>query len=260
MAWFDAGVNLLDSRFEIDEVVARATDAGVSKLCVITTHPSEWDAAIALYNKYPSQCCYTIGVHPHNAKDVTLDHYETIRQLARQPGCVAIGECGLDFNRNFSPQDVQLRVFEEQLKLAADLQLPVYLHERDAFEQQIALLGRYMPSLKGGIAHCFTGDSTQVKQYLSLGLYIGITGWVCDEKRGEALRDAVKQVPLDKIILETDAPYLFPKTLRPRKRNNEPAFLPHIANQLGEYLHVETDKLRNYSYANTCRLFSLERV
>ena len=257
MSWFDAGVNLLDKRFDVDEVIQRAKGAGVEKLCIITTHPSEWDAAAALYNKYPSHCCYTIGVHPHNAKDVTESDYQRLRELAQQEGCVAVGECGLDFNRNFSPQDVQLAVFEAQLDIAVSLNLPVYLHERDAFSEQVSLLTRYMPRLRGGIAHCFTGTTEQVEAYLSLGLYIGITGWVCDDKRGEDLRDAVKHIPLDRLILETDAPYLFPKTLRPRKRNNEPAYLPHIAQQLGEYLQVETDKLRISSYANTCELFSL---
>ena len=258
MAWFDAGVNLLDSRFDAAEVINRAKEAGVEKLCVITTHPNEWAPAFSLYQRFPEHLCYTIGVHPHNAKDVTAHHFEQLKALAQQEGCVAVGECGLDFNRDFSPRPTQIRVFEAQLAIAQEIGLPVYLHERDAFEQQLALLRRYMPSLKGGIAHCFTGNAEQVQQYLALGLYIGITGWVCDEKRGQDLRDAVAHIPLNKLILETDAPYLFPKTLRPRKRNNEPAFLPHIANQLGEYLKLETDKLRNCSYANACELFSLD--
>ena len=258
MAWFDAGVNLLDSRFDAAEVINRAKEAGVEKLCVITTHPNEWAPAFALYQRFSEHLCYTIGVHPHNAKDVTPHHFEQLKLLAQQEGCVAVGECGLDFNRDFSPRPTQIRVFEAQLAIAQEIGLPVYLHERDAFEQQLALLRRYMPSLKGGIAHCFTGNAEQVQQYLALGLYIGITGWVCDDKRGQDLRDAVANIPLNKLILETDAPYLFPKTLRPRKRNNEPAFLPHIANQLGEYLKLETDKLRNCSYANACELFSLD--
>lgn len=248
---------MLDKRFDADEVIQRAKDAGVDKLCIITTHPKEWESAIALYNQYPNECCYTIGVHPHNAKDVSEKDYPLLRELAQQEGCVAIGECGLDFNRNFSPQPVQRDVFEEQLKIAADVNLPVYLHERDAFSEQLSLLTRYMPNIKGGIAHCFTGSTEQVKQYLALGLYIGVTGWVCDEKRGEELRDAVKHIPLNRLVLETDAPYLFPKTLRPRNRNNEPAFLPHIGQQLAEYLQVDTEKLRISSYANTCELFSL---
>ena len=258
MAWFDAGVNLLDSRFDADDVINNAKDAGVTKLLIITTHPNEWERAYALYQQYPEHLCYTIGVHPHNAKDVEPHHFDLLKRVAQQPGCVAIGECGLDFNRDFSPRDTQVSVFEAQLTIAQELGLPVYLHERDAFEQQMAILRRFMPALTGGIAHCFTGNERQVQDYLELGLYIGITGWVCDDKRGVELREAVKHIPLNRLVLETDAPYLFPKTLRPRKRNNEPAFLPHIANQLGEYLQLETDILRNCSYVNTCELFSLQ--
>tara|TARA_B100002049_G_scaffold216952_1_gene183195 strand:+ start:95 stop:874 length:780 start_codon:yes stop_codon:yes gene_type:complete len=257
MAWFDAGVNLLDSRFDANDIIARAQQAGVSKLCVITTHPNEWKSAVALHKAFPDTCCYTIGVHPHNAKDVLPEHYEMQREMATQPGCVAIGECGLDFNRNFSAPEIQLTVFEAQLKIASELELPVYLHERDAFEQQLSLLKRYMPSLTGGIAHCFTGTKEQVEAYVALGLYIGVTGWVCDEKRGGDLREAVHSIPLNKLVLETDAPYLFPKSLRPRKRNNEPAYLPHIGQYLSEHLGQTTETLRDCSYANTCTLFSL---
>ena len=108
MSWFDAGVNLLDSRFDVDDVISRAVSAGVKKLCIITTHPNEWDAAKALYERYPDTCCYTVGVHPHNAKDVTEDDLERLKLLAQHEGVVAIGECGLDFNRNFSPKDTSM--------------------------------------------------------------------------------------------------------------------------------------------------------
>ena len=257
MTLFDAGVNLLDRRFDASEVIQRAFEAGVEKLCVITTHPDEWELAYQLYLKFPEILCYTIGVHPHHAKDVTDQSLIQLEQLAQREGCVAIGECGLDFNRNFSAQDTQLSVFEAQLAIAVKLQKPVYLHERDAFEPQMTLLTQYIPQLPSGIAHCFTGSVEQVKAYLSLGLYIGITGWVCDEKRGEALREAVKNIPKDRLIFETDAPYLFPKTLRPRKRNNEPAFLPHIVEQVSEMLAIPEGQLIKYSYENSCSLFSL---
>ena len=258
MPWFDAGVNLLDKRFDANDIIARAKENGVDNLCIITTHPDEWSEAEALYQRFPDSCCYTIGVHPHNAKVVNAEHYSLLEKFAQKPGCVAIGECGLDFNRDFSPRDIQKQVFEAQLIIAKALDLPVFLHERDAFNDQIQLLKKYNSCIRGGIAHCFTGNEAQVKAYLSLGLYIGVTGWFCDEKRGDALRGAVKQIPLDKIILETDAPYLFPKTLKPRKRNNEPAYLPHIAEQLSNYLNVDNDKLQSSSYANTCKLFCIE--
>lgn len=258
MAWFDAGVNLLDPRFDANEVISRALTAGVTKMCIISTHPNEWERAKQLYEAYPEYLCYTVGVHPHNAKDVTKHDLSRLKEAARAPGVVAIGECGLDFNRDFSPRAIQQSVFEAQLSIACQLQLPVYLHERDAFDVQVACLQAVIDVLPGGVAHCFTGNTAQVKAYLDMGLYIGITGWVCDDKRGGDLRKALTHIPLDKLVLETDAPYLFPKTLRPRKRNNEPAFLPHIGEQVGGVLTLDTDKLQSSSYANTCRLFSLK--
>lgn len=257
MSWFDAGVNLLDRRFNAQEIVTRAIDAGVSRLCIITTHPNEWEQAVNLHNQFPQICCFTIGIHPHNAKDALAHDFECLREFAQLPGAVAIGECGLDFNRNFSPKAVQISVFESQLEIASELNMPVYLHERDAFKEQFACLDTMRGKLVGGIAHCFTGNKQTLDAYLNLGLYIGVTGWVCDENRGIELRSAVPHIPLNKIILETDAPYLYPKTLRPRKRNNEPAFLPHIGEQVSDLLEISSEKLRSYSYVNACRLFSL---
>lgn len=257
MNWFDAGVNLLDSRFEPEPVIARAVEAGVNKLCLITTQPNEWDAAVALYQRFPEHLCYTLGCHPHNARLMADSDFTRLTGLLSEPGVVAVGECGLDFNRDFSPRDVQEQVFRRQLQIAAEHHLPVYLHERDAFDTQLACLDDYLDSLTGGIAHCFTADKDTMLAYLERGLYIGITGWVCDPKRGEALREAVKSLPLDKLIVETDAPYLFPKHHRPRARNNEPAFLPSIGGYLAELLEIPHDQVAQNSYANTCRLFGL---
>lgn len=256
MNWFDAGVNLLDKRFDAVDVIQRALDAGVSRICIITTQPKEWDAAARLYQLFPDVCCYTVGVHPHHAKEITDADLEQLRAAAKKDGVVAIGECGLDFNRNFSPPDVQVQVFRAQLDIAVNLQLPVYLHERDAFAAQTACLEPVLASLVGGIAHCFTGDEQQLHAYLDMGLFIGVTGWACDDKRGDALRAALSHIPLDRVILETDAPYLFPKTLRPRTKNNEPAYLPHIGEQVSKLMEVSLTQLADNSYANTCRLFA----
>ncbi|AXR05247.1 TatD family hydrolase [Salinimonas sediminis] len=256
MQWFDAGVNLLDARFDVDEVIRRALDAGVERICAITTTPQEWQRAQALYTRYPQQLCYTVGVHPHYAKDVTTDDLQQLEVMAQQPGVVAIGECGLDFNRNFSPPDTQLVVFEAQLKIASKLNKTVYLHERDAFTAQLALLKQYPPV--AGIAHCFTGTEQQMHDYLAVGLYIGITGWLCDDKRGESLQQAVCSLPLERLILETDAPYLFPKNQRPRLKNNEPAMLPAIGRRLSELLGVPEQRISETSFANTMQLFRVK--
>lgn len=255
MQWFDAGVNLLDGRFDPHEVITRARENNVTGLCLITTQPSEWDAAATLYEQYPDTLCYTVGVHPHNARLVSDNDLKRLEQLATAPGVVAVGECGLDFNRDFSPRDTQVAVFNAQLDIAQRLHKPVYLHERDAFEQQIACLEQ-VNDLQG-IAHCFTGTPEQMQAYLARGLYIGITGWLCDPKRGESLRQALLDLPLDKLILETDAPYLFPKNKRPRKGNNEPAFINAIGEEVGALLNRPIEDIAAVSVTNTFRLFGL---
>lgn len=255
MQWFDAGVNLLDRRFDAAAVIERAHAAQVTRLCVITTEPDEWAAAAELYAQYPETVCYTVGVHPHNARLVSEQDLSDLEAAATQPGVVAIGECGLDFNRDFSPRPVQQAVFEAQLAIAARLQLPVYLHERDAFEQQQACLSA--TPLHGGVAHCFTGTAEQLNAYLALGLHIGITGWVCDDKRGAELQQAVPHIPADRLVLETDAPYLFPKTVRPRQRNNEPALLPAVAEQVATLTGRPLAELSQQTVTNTQRLFGL---
>tara|TARA_Y100001934_G_scaffold116983_1_gene143281 strand:+ start:1365 stop:2138 length:774 start_codon:yes stop_codon:yes gene_type:complete len=257
MPWFDAGVNLFDDRMPAEQTIAMAEQAGVDRLCLITTHPDEWEVAEQLYLQYPDRLCYTLGIHPHHAKAARPEHWDTLSEKARLPGVVAIGECGLDYNRDFSPREVQRSVFERQLSIAAELNKPVYLHERDAFDDQYQLLERYIPALSGGIAHCFTGEAEQMKTYLALGLYIGITGWLCDEKRGSNLREAVQQLPLNRLILETDAPYLYPKTLKPRRRNNSPAYLPHVGQELAALLNQDIENIEQASYTNSLMLFNL---
>ena len=257
MPWFDAGVNLFDDRMPAEQTIALAEQAGVERLCLITTHPDEWEVAEQLYFQYSDRLCYTLGIHPHHAKDARPEHWDTLTEKAKLPGVVAIGECGLDYNRDFSPRDVQRCVFERQLSIATELNKPVYLHERDAFDDQYHLLMRYIPALSGGIAHCFTGEAEQMRAYLALGLYIGITGWLCDEKRGSSLREAALQLPLNRLILETDAPYLYPKTLKPRRRNNSPAYLPHVGQELATLLNQDIEIIEQASYTNSLMLLNL---
>lgn len=257
MEWFDGGVNLLDKRFDAQTVIHRAQEAGVTRLCLITTHPDEWEPAATLFERYPDTLCYTVGCHPHNAKVMTEANFAELEYHLSFPGAVAVGECGLDFNRDFSPRDIQEAVFRQQLALAVKHQKPVYLHERDAFSLQIACIDSVAHKWVGGISHCFTGDGEEMKAYLARGLYIGVTGWLCDPKRGDALREAVKALPLDRLIVETDAPYLFPKNHKPKSKNNEPAFLPSIGTYLAELLQLSPQQIAQNSYANACRLFSL---
>lgn len=258
MAWFDAGVNLLDPRFEPSTIVSQALAAGVSRMCVIATQPDEWAMAQQLYQQFPNALIYTIGIHPHYAKVVTSDTYDSLISFAQNPGCVAIGECGLDFNRNFSPQDIQRQVFIEQLNIAKQLDKPIYLHERDAFDTQLKCLEHVFAQQPiDGIAHCFTGNAQQLKTYVAKGLYIGITGWLCDHKRGQDLRNAVTHLPSSNLILETDSPYLFPKTVRPRQRNNTPALIPAIAQEYAQITENDLNEIELLSYNNAVSLFRL---
>ncbi|MDT0582378.1 TatD family hydrolase [Brumicola blandensis] len=260
MEWFDIGVNLLDKRFEPIEVLQRAADKAVNKVCVISSDLKESSKAQSFVENTVSPCSvyYTAGVHPHQADHASEQDLLKLKQFCADKSMVAIGECGLDFNRNFSTPENQLAVFEAQLKIAAENHQTVYLHERDAFEPQIALLKRYLPDIPSAIVHCFTGTRAQLDAYLELGCYIGITGWVCDDKRGADLQDAVKAIPLQRLLLETDAPYLFPKNVRPRMKNNEPCCLPHVGEKVAELTQKSLETIARQSYQNALSAFRIK--
>ncbi|MEO3677808.1 TatD family hydrolase [Rheinheimera fenheensis] len=256
--WCDIGVNLFSSQFDADrpEVLQRAQGAGVAQLVLIGSDITESQQNIAFCQQH-SGCFSTAGVHPHQAAQVSDTWLSDLKQLLTRPEVVAVGECGLDFNRDFSPRPMQQQVFAAQLQLAKHANKAVYLHERDAFATQLAMLQEQQ--IQHGVAHCFTGDMTQVKAYLDLGLHIGITGWLCDERRGDALRQALQYIPLDRLLLETDAPYLLPRDLSPKpaSRRNEPAFLPHIASVVASLRQLTTEALATQVLANSQRLFGL---
>lgn len=256
--WCDIGVNLFSSQFDADreQVLQRARTAGVTQLVLIGSDITESQQNIGFCQRHNS-CFSTAGVHPHQAAQVSDTWLSDLKQLLTRPEVVAVGECGLDFNRDFSPRPMQQQVFAAQLQLAKQSSKAVYLHERDAFATQLAMLQEQQ--IQHGVAHCFTGDMTQVKAYLDLGLHIGITGWLCDERRGDALRQALQYIPLDRLLLETDAPYLLPRDLSPKpaSRRNEPAFLPHIASVVASLRQLTTEALATQVLANSQRLFGL---
>ncbi len=230
----DIGINLTHRSFDRDReaVIARGVAAGVTTLVITGTSAPDSQRAADLARA--TRSLSTAGVHPHHASDCDDRTIATLRTLAAEPHVVAIGECGLDFNRDFSPREVQERWFEAQLELAAELRLPVFLHERDAADRMLAILARHRPRLVGGVVHCFTGTRATVEQYLALDLHIGITGWICDERRGASLVEAAGAIPLDRLMVETDGPFLLPRKYLPATpkpldgRRNEPAFLPAV--------------------------------
>ena len=228
----DIGANLTHAAFapDLDAVLARASEHGVAAMVVTGTSVQESRAAAALAAAHPGTLYATAGVHPHHARDCDASTIPALREIAALPGVVAIGECGLDFNRNYSPHPDQEKWFLAQMELACELRMPLFLHSRDAHPRFADLLRAHRERLPRAVAHCFTGEADELRAYLDLGLYVGITGWICDERRGAHLLELVREIPADRLLLETDAPYLTPRDLRPqpKARRNEPAFMPHI--------------------------------
>lgn len=260
----DIGANLTHESFvhDLDEVFVRAARSGVTRFIATGTTVAGSEAALRLAGHHPGMVWATVGIHPHHAGDFSPSAAQHLGELLSDPRAVAVGECGLDYCRNYAPTGDQRLAFEGQLKLAADCGKPLFLHQRDAHDEFLRMLRDYWPSLAGGVAHCFTGGPAELDDYVRLGLYIGITGWICDERRGEELRRSVASLPLDRLLLETDAPYLLPRTLnlRPRTRRNEPAYLIEVQRVVAECMQQPVETVAAASSANAERLFRLVSV
>jgi TatD DNase family protein len=259
--FIDIGANLTHSSFagDLAGVMDRAADARVRRLVVTGADLASSRAAAALAAVYPAALSCTAGVHPHHATELAPSRQKELREILALPRVVAVGECGLDYFRDFSPRAAQREALVAQLEIAAAVAKPVFLHQRDAHEDFTAILAEFRPALVGGVAHCFTGGPGELEAYLALDLSIGVTGWVCDERRGAALRQAVPRIPADRLMIETDAPYLLPRDLepRPKSRRNEPAFLPHIARTVAALRGELPDALAAATTANAVRFFGL---
>ncbi len=231
----DICVNWFKSSFDKDreQILQRAKDANLE--CLFSTgadlRSSIESAELAKINDF---FYATAGVHPHHASEWSPDQKTKIVALLQQERVLAVGECGLDFNRNFSTPEQQIAAFDEQIDLAIDSQLPLFMHQRDAHEQFHAMLKKKRDKFTKGVVHCFTGTEDEMRSYLDLDLHIGLTGWICDERRGFHMHDFIAQIPLNRLMIETDAPYLVPRTMKPRPSRNEPAFLIHIVEVLAE--------------------------
>jgi len=229
---FDICFNFTHSSFRRDEadVLQRAKQAGVEKMMVTGSDIDESRHCITLANRHPEVLYATVGVHPHLAKEWNGDSTAAVRDMTKDKKIKAVGECGLDYNRNYSPQEKQRYAMATQLDLAAESGLPVFLHERDAHDDFLKILAPMKSELADVVVHCFTGTESQLQAYLELDCHIGITGWICDERRGHHLQEFINQIPDDRLMIETDAPYLTPRDMKPqpKDRRNEPAFLPHI--------------------------------
>jgi len=215
--------------------------------------------AYELTNQYPELFFSTAGVHPHYSNEYSDQVHKTLNKLYTHDKVIAVGECGLDFNRNFSTPEQQQHAFQQQLDLAKKVQLPVFLHQRDAHDMFLGIMKNHMSSLVGGVAHCFTGNKDQMRDYLDLGLYIGITGWICDERRGHDLQEAINFLPADRMLIETDAPYLLPRDLKPKpkSRRNEPMYLGHVLETIARLRSEDKHTLAETTKENTFKLFNL---
>ena len=236
MDLIDIGANLTHDSFDHDRdaVLARARDAGVAKMIVTGASREHSPKALALAQQHPGELFATAGVHPHHATEYTDECDAELRALLAHPEVVAVGECGLDYFRDFSPRPAQRSAFEKQLQIAVDTQKPLFLHQRDAHADFMAMLKNFDGQLGPRVVHCFTGSREELFDYLDQDWHIGITGWLCDERRGAHLRELVKHIPAQRLMIETDAPYLLPRTIKPmpKDRRNEPMYLAHIVEEL----------------------------
>ena len=260
--YIDIAVNLIGSKLEyqIETVIDEACAAAVEKQIIIGSNLDESAEVAVCCTKHPKNLYGTAGVHPHYANQWTNNSAETLLMLLQHESIVAVGECGLDFNRNFSTADQQLNAFEAQLQIAAKTQMPIYMHCRDAHCEFTQLVKQYRPHLSKAVLHCFTGSRAELEDCLELDLYIGVTGWVCDERRGQSLAEAVKHIPDNRLMLETDSPYLLPRTLKPKPKSstNYPKYLPHIADTVANLRQQDKELLAKQCLDNTIDFFGLE--
>jgi TatD DNase family protein len=266
----DIGINLLHQSFSADReaVIRRACGAGVNTMILTGTSErasrtaADFAAGFSTArsgadNDLKVELHATAGVHPHDARSFTENTLQTLAALLARPEVAAVGECGLDFNRDFSPRPVQERVFEAQVELAIRTGKPLFLHERDAHERFLAIMRAHRSRIGRGVVHCFTGTTDQAAAYLDLGLFIGITGWICDERRGRHLLETVRRIPLDRLMLETDAPFLVPRSLPGRPGRNEPAFLTEVLKTVAQALDKDEEEVAAATTRNARGFFGL---
>lgn len=258
MNLIDIGVNFHSSQLKGvgPEILARAADAGLTHIIATGASVSSSHAALELARRQP-RVWATAGVHPHAAQEYAAATGSELAALWADERVVAVGECGLDYNRMFSPAAAQRSAFEAQIQAGLRAGKPLFLHCRDAFEDFHAMLRDAARAGARGVVHCFTDGAAEAEAYLALGFDLGITGWVTDLARGTALRDAMRIIPADRLHLETDAPYLRPRNAGKTRPYNEPALLPFVARAVAELKGMDAETLASQASANSRRLFGL---
>lgn len=261
MELIDIGCNLTHDSFDPDrtEVIEAAVAAGVSRMVVTGASAQGSKAALELALDWPERLFATAGIHPHHATDFNKQTDEVLRELCEHQKVVAVGETGLDYFRDFSPRDSQRDSFEKHIQIAIDTGLPFFLHQRDAHEDFVAILRQYRDRLNEVVVHCFTGSRQELHECLDLDFYIGITGWICDERRGTHMKEYLQDIPAERLMIETDAPYLKPRNLTPKVKShrNEPRLLPWILGTLAACRNDHPQALAEATTRNAMRFFRL---
>ena len=257
---FDIACNFSSDRFESDlnEVIKRAKNNNVTKFLLVSASLKDAEKVNKIYQDNKDSCFLTIGAHPHHANEFNSSSPSEMKRLIEVYKPHSVGETGLDFFRNISSYEEQLFAFEEQIQIAIETNLPLFLHQRDAHDDFLKVISKYKNDISKAVVHCFTGTQEELDDYLELGFHIGLTGWICDERRNIDLRKSLKNIPLDKLMIETDCPYLIPRNLsdKPKNNRNEPAYLPHIANEIALLINLDKDKLIDITYKNSISFFS----
>lgn len=253
--YYDIGLNLFSRSFPQPEKIIR--DAAADGICCILTGSEARENRLVNDFVKNHEAYGTAGIHPHVADSATeADIAEIRRILTANPKVVAVGETGLDYDRMFSKKENQLHFFQELIHLAEELHKPMFLHERDAADNFLACFTGHEDLCRRSVVHCYTGDKETLRRMLDMGFYIGITGWICDERRGDPLRDAVSILPLDRVLVETDAPYLTPRGFH-LPRTNVPNNITYVVQTLAQYMHTDAETLRRHAKENTEKLFRL---
>lgn len=260
MKFFDVCFNATHQSFkqDLNFVLERARKNHVTRMIIPGCSLPDSNDAIALSQSHSDTFRVCAGVHPHLARKWRDGDEATLQTLAQHPAVVAIGETGLDYNRNYSTAKEQNNAFEHHIKIAMKTGLPLFLHQRDAHDDLLEQIRKHRDQLSNVLVHCFTGTQQMLRDYLKLDLYVGVTGWICDPVRGKHLHPIVAQIPRDRLVIETDAPYLLPRDLQSkpsRKHRNEPAFLPHVAATIARCMQIDLEELAALSWTNAEQFF-----
>lgn len=261
----DIGINLTNKQFqdETDSIIQNAIDAGVSKILLTGTSIKVSELSAKIAQKYPDILYSTAGIHPHDAKNFDNQSISKLKNLLQKKHVVSVGECGLDFDRDFSPRPIQEECYKAHLELAIETQKPLFLHERAAHQRFMAVTNEYLPKLPKAVVHCFTGSVAEAKTYLDKGFYLGFTGAISDTRRFAQLKDVIQFTPLDRMMIETDAPFMLPKNVpkdaltKYNERRNEPAFLSYVAKTIAEFKKISLESVTETSTENAKAFFRI---